>query len=212
MALDESAIGGLLQYMTKVQLQELLDNDDQLLAHIKDLQQVHVAEREKENLLTNNKSLAEFNLSKQPQLTQAKRQLSSCYEQAVRLQKQFEQDKQKLDVLAMQHSLDTILALLQTEAAKTDEESEDIATQFVEGKMPLENFLETFLEVRKMAHLRRINSEKMAELLQERDQNQSSSHQQLFPSNSDGFVNSTPPTNLPYPVHANMPMPDKKWY
>jgi len=40
MALDESAIGGLLQYMTKVQLQELLDNDDQLLAHIKDLQQV----------------------------------------------------------------------------------------------------------------------------------------------------------------------------
>ena len=55
-----------------------------------------MAEREKENLLTNNKSLAEFNLSKQPQLTQAKRQLSSCYEQAVRLQKQFEQDKQKL--------------------------------------------------------------------------------------------------------------------
>lgn len=212
MALDEAAVSGMLQYMMAPQLQQLLENDDELLAHIKDIEQVRVIEAEKESLLANNKSLAEFNLSKQPRLTEAKRQLSSCYEQAVKLQKQFEQDKQKLDVLAMQHSLDTILALLQTEAAKTDEESEDIATQFVDGKMPLDGFLETFLQVRKMAHLRRINSEKMAELLQEREQNRSVSHQELFSSSSDGFVNSTPPTNLPYPVNANMPMPNTKWF
>ncbi|KAI0215415.1 Vacuolar protein sorting-associated protein 37B [Lamellibrachia satsuma] len=212
MAQDESAISGVLQYMMTPQLQQLLDNDDQLMALIKDLDQVRTIEAEKDSLLTNNKSIAEYNLTKQPRLTQAKRQLTSCYEQAVTLQKQFEQDKQKLDMLAMQHSLDTILALLQTEAAKTEEESEDIASQFVDGKMTLDSFLETFLPVRKMAHLRRIHSEKMADLLQERDQNPRSSHQQLFSSGSDGFVNSTPPTNLPYPVNAHMPMPETKWY
>ena len=60
------------------------------------LSQVRSIEAEKESLLTNNRSVAEYNLTKQPHLTQAKRRLTDCYEQAVTLQKQFEQDKQKL--------------------------------------------------------------------------------------------------------------------
>ena len=40
MALDETAISGLLQYMTTPQLQELLDDDSRLVGLISDLDQV----------------------------------------------------------------------------------------------------------------------------------------------------------------------------
>ena len=49
----------------------------------------------KQSLITNNKSMAEYNLSKEPRLTQAKSQLADTYTQAVNIQKDFEKNKQK---------------------------------------------------------------------------------------------------------------------
>ena len=89
---------------------------------------------------------------------------------------------------------------------------QEVASQFVDGKTPLDSFLESYAQIRKMAHLRRINSEKMAELLQEKEQRgRRSSQQNNFSPGSQSFVNSTP-TNLPYPVNAHMPLPDTTWY
>ena len=54
----------------------------------------------RETLLAENKSYAEFNLAKEPKLTQAKHQLAAAYDAAVTLQKQAEQNKQKLGMSA----------------------------------------------------------------------------------------------------------------
>ena len=89
---------------------------------------------------------------------------------------------------------------------------QEVASQFVDGKTMLDSFLDSYAQIRKMAHLRRINSEKMADLLQERDQRRRSSQQHIPSPGSQGFVNSTPPTNLPYPVNAHMPLLDTTWY
>jgi hypothetical protein len=51
---------------------------------------------EKQTMIASNKSVAEYNLSRQPRLAQAKSQLASTYEKAVEVQKSFEANKQKL--------------------------------------------------------------------------------------------------------------------
>ena len=54
---------------------------------------------EKQTLLASNKSVAEYNLSREPRLAQAKTQLAQTYEKAVEVQKSFEQNKQKLGMI-----------------------------------------------------------------------------------------------------------------
>ena len=50
---------------------------------------------EKDNSLLTNKSLAEYNLSREPKLQQSKQMLSEVYERGVAVQKEYEQLKQK---------------------------------------------------------------------------------------------------------------------
>ena len=58
--------------------------------------QVKNLEVDKETLLASNKSLADYNLSREPKLVQGKQQLATTYEEAVEVQKEFEKNKQKL--------------------------------------------------------------------------------------------------------------------
>ena len=51
--------------------------------------------QDKDNLLLTNKSLAEYNLSREPKLQQSKQMLSEVYERGVEAQKEYEQLKQK---------------------------------------------------------------------------------------------------------------------
>ena len=53
-------------------------------------------ETDKEMMLTGNKSIAEFNLSKEPQLREAKMRLAETYEKAVEVFGEAENNKQKL--------------------------------------------------------------------------------------------------------------------
>ena len=58
--------------------------------------QIKTLESEKEMMLTNNKSVAEYNLGIEPKLVQAKEQLAYSYEEAVKYQKEYDLVKQKL--------------------------------------------------------------------------------------------------------------------
>ena len=51
---------------------------------------------EKETSLASNKSLADYNLSREHKFKQAKEQLARTYEQAIEIQKKFDEHKQKL--------------------------------------------------------------------------------------------------------------------
>lgn len=165
---DYTAALGLFQHLNTEELQKLLNDDARVDSMVKDLQQVKNAENEREMLLASNKSLADFNLSREPKLRQSRQQLKEQYEQAQELVAEVEQNKKTFDSLGGQSSLETTLALLQTAAAQAEEESEKVASSFLDGERTVESFLEEFVEVRKLAHLRRIKAEKMTELLTRR--------------------------------------------
>lgn len=112
-------------------------------------------------------------------------------------------------------SLETALALLQTAASESEEETEKIANKFLDGEMELDDFLDTFLTTRKLMHLRLVKAEKMSKLIS-RDFNSGSNYINTPPLaiNSNYFPNipsmNQPASNnaVPYPTGPlNMPMP-----
>ncbi|XP_056089190.1 vacuolar protein sorting-associated protein 37B-like [Rhinichthys klamathensis goyatoka] len=61
-------------------------------------------------------------------------------------------------------SLDTLLALLQTEGAKIEEETENMADSFLDGSLPLDSFVE-YQSKRTLAHLRHVKNDKLQEMM-----------------------------------------------
>lgn len=98
---------------------------------------------------------------------------------------------------------ETALALLQTAAAESEEESEGIFNKFLDKELQVDGFLEKFMESRKVMHLRRLKAEKMNELIRKGGTN---SYNNLNRS----FYPYQPPStgSVPYPIGMmNMPMP-----
>ena len=62
-------------------------------------------------------------------------------------------------------SLETALALLQTAASEIEEESDQVAKQFLCNEVELDDFLEDFLKKRILMHTRLVKAEKMAKIL-----------------------------------------------
>lgn len=216
----------LIQHLSTSELKEVLNNESKIEELIKNLQQVKNAESEKEMVVVSNKSLAEFNLSQQPELDKLCRQLSEMYREAKELKDEAEENKQKLDEASKQISLDTTLALLQTLSAQTEEDTEKLAETFLDGDLTVEAFLDEFSEKRKLSHLRRIKSEKMAELLRQISSNQTVNPPSRPPAPArrpappppqhlpppmqphfQPFVNVPYSVQTPYPIGPTMPMP-----
>ncbi|XP_067136896.1 vacuolar protein sorting-associated protein 37B [Centruroides vittatus] len=195
-----------IQHLSTNELKELLHDENKIENLIRDLQQVKHEESEKEMIMASNKSLAEFNLSQQPEIDKLCRNLSLTYAEAKELKEEAIQNKAQLDELSKQTSLDTTLALLQTATAETEEESEKLAESFLDGELSVEIFLEQFLEKRKLSHLRRIKAEKMAELLR-RISTQSAVSTPRRPAPPAPNRRPTPPQYPPRPMPMPMPAP-----
>lgn len=71
----------------------------------------------------------------------------------------------KLDKQSNNASLETLLALLQAEGAKIEEDTENMAEKFLDGELPLDAFIDVYQSKRKLAHMRRVKVEKLQELV-----------------------------------------------
>jgi ESCRT-I complex subunit VPS37 len=196
----------LLQHLNTEELKELLNDQGTKIEEMtKDLPQIKALESEREMLIASNKSLAEYNLSKEPTYRQTRQMLLDAHKEALEQRREIDRKRDKLNELSRQTSLDTTLALMQTMSAEAEEESEKIAETFLSSEISLEVFLAEFLEKRKLSHLRRIKTEKMMEYI--RSQN----HQQNFNEQQQGPVRPAPPPptagGLPYPIAHGMPQP-----
>ena len=118
-----------------------------------------------QELVTSNKSLAEFNVSLEPTLKERKELLRELYVTQGEIFATFDGKKQTLEKNTGATSLDTILAILQSETATSDEASEDLAERFLDGSLPVEEFLAEFRAKRKQTHMQRIKSEKFQEMI-----------------------------------------------
>ncbi|BFZ18540.1 hypothetical protein BsWGS_21579 [Bradybaena similaris] len=208
--MNEASACELLQHLDKKDLQHLLNDDSKLKDLIEDLPQVKSLQSEHDDLVATNKSLAEYNLSLQPRLESLKNEVASKYEHVNSLKTDLAESKARLDsILDGRQSLETILALLQTETAKSEEESEQLADDFCSGQLPVEEFLIEYIPKRTQSHLRRIKSERFAELIRESSSpvnNWSLPSASAIPSHSV-LPSYTPAHSAPYPTSVAIGMP-----
>ncbi|XP_062999898.1 vacuolar protein sorting-associated protein 37B isoform X2 [Elgaria multicarinata webbii] len=119
----------------------------------------------KDVTLASNRSLAEGNLLYQPRLEALKATLTQKYQELHVLFEAYQIKKTKLDRQSSNASLETLLALLQTEGAKIEEDTENMAEKFLDGEVPLDTFVDEYQNQRKLAHLRRVKIEKLQEMV-----------------------------------------------
>lgn len=175
--------------------------------------QLKILEQERDNLIAINKSLAEYNLLKEPQFNASKQALVNQHKALIEIRSEVEKKRDQVIEVSRQASLDTTLALLQTAAAESEEESDLIANKLLTGEINVDTFLSTFLPQRKEAHLRRIKTDKLIEYV--REQSSNSGHPRGQNSHSYNPALSpvrpapAPPGQVPYPVAGipGMPQP-----
>ena len=172
-------------------------------------------EQERDNLIAINKSLAEYNLSKEPQFNASKEALMNAHKSLVELRSEVSKKREEVIEASRQASLDTTLALLQTASAESEEESDGIANQLLSSEISVDTFLSQFLARRKEAHLRRIKTDKLIEYVRDQSggrtgQNSSNSgHSTHYPVSPIRPAPAPPGGSVPYPVGGipGMPQP-----
>lgn len=193
-----------LKQLNSQELQSLMDDNERLNKLVDDLELVKNGQHEKETLLASNKSIAEYNLSLEPRLIQSRDLLAETYEQAIKIQKDFDHNRLKLDSCISTTSLDTTVALLQMEAAKSEEESEKAAEGFLSQLTDLEKFLGEYVTLRTKAHLRKVKVEKLEEIVKQQNQ------QPQYASPAANIFAPVPSRAAPYPPAmgpGNPPLP-----
>uniref|UniRef100_A0A8C6ZMT7 VPS37B subunit of ESCRT-I n=1 Tax=Nothoprocta perdicaria TaxID=30464 RepID=A0A8C6ZMT7_NOTPE len=135
-----------------------------VISHTSLLQAQNV-QHSKDMTLASNRSLAEGNLLYQPRLESLKANLTQKYQELQVIFEVYQIKKTKLDSQSSNASLETLLALLQTEGAKIEEDTENMAEKFLDGEIPLDSFIDEYQSKRKLAHLRRVKIEKLQEMV-----------------------------------------------
>lgn len=194
---------GLLNHLTSDELKEMLNDDTKIDSFLKDINQVKDLETEKEMIIVRNKSLAEHNLSKEPLLKELKREMQEKSEEGEQLCTRIQGLLNDYKSKSAGISPDVTLALLQIAASEQEKSSDDIANEFLTGRIDVEKFLEDFKPVREKMHLRKLKFEKMSELIRNGQNNGYSRPNMPYP----GYGAPSMPS-VPYPMGPlNMPMP-----
>ncbi|KAK3527369.1 hypothetical protein QTP86_021916 [Hemibagrus guttatus] len=146
------------------ELRELLQDEtkmDKIVRLSEKFQELHV---ERDTLLVTNRSLAEESLAHRPRLQNGKLQLAAKYEELAKLTTSYRDKQSRLETHMQKWSPQMAQNLLQEAVAQSEEQSEELLKRFMEGQVPLEDFLDSFQSFRKTYHIRRAQVEKISEL------------------------------------------------
>ncbi|XP_034396760.1 VPS37B subunit of ESCRT-I a [Cyclopterus lumpus] len=147
------------------ELNEILEDDEKLSTMVQELDEMQEVQQSKETTLVSNRTLAEQNLALQPRLDHKKDELTKRYNGLQESFESYQLRKSTLDHMSGNTSLDILLALLQAEGAKIEEETENMADSFLDGDVTLDSFIDSYQSNRKLAHLRRVKIEKLQEMV-----------------------------------------------
>ncbi|XP_053712147.1 vacuolar protein sorting-associated protein 37A-like [Synchiropus splendidus] len=156
------------------QLSEMSENEGVLLEFFVTLPQLKQITNDKEELLTNIVSLAKNNLQMEPQLEGKRQEMLYKYEQLTQMKSTFESKMQRQHELSESCSLSTLQARLKVAAHQAEEESEETAENFLEGRTDIDEFLTSFMDKRTLCHSRRAKEEKLQQSINAYEQFSSS--------------------------------------
>lgn len=163
-----SQLSSVLEQADKSELQELHDSEENLHALLDKNSEVQQLQVERELQLAGNRSLAEHNMKQAPRLKECKERLGNLYNQWNEQTKTFEENKRNLESLSGSYNPDTIMALLQTSVAQSEESSEKTADSFMDGELSVDDFLDKYLKERTILHMRHTKVDKMKEMMRRR--------------------------------------------
>uniref|UniRef100_A0A8C9ZU91 VPS37A subunit of ESCRT-I n=1 Tax=Sander lucioperca TaxID=283035 RepID=A0A8C9ZU91_SANLU len=143
------------------QLSNMSENEDLLLEFFVSLPQLKQVTSDKEELITNIVDVAKKNLQMEPQLEGKRQEMLYKYEQLTQMKSAFETRMQRQHELSESCSLSTLQARLKVAAHQAEEESEETAENFLEGRTDIDEFLTSFMEKRTLCHSRRAKEEKL---------------------------------------------------
>lgn len=147
--------------MNLTQLSEMSENEDVLLEFFVTLPQLKQVTSDKEELVTSIVDMAKKNLHMEPQLEGKRQEMLYKYEQLTQMKSAFETKMQRQHELSESCSLSTLQARLKVAAHQAEEESEETAENFLEGRTDIDEFLTSFMEKRTLCHSRRAKEEKL---------------------------------------------------
>uniref|UniRef100_A0A3Q0SFX6 VPS37A subunit of ESCRT-I n=1 Tax=Amphilophus citrinellus TaxID=61819 RepID=A0A3Q0SFX6_AMPCI len=147
--------------MNLTQLSDMSENEDVLLKFFVSLPQLKQVTNDKEELVTSIVDMAKKNLQLEPQLEGKRQEMLYKYEQLTQMKSAFETKMQRQHELSESCSLSTLQARLKVAAHQAEEESEETAENFLEGRIDIDEFLTSFMEKRTLCHSRRAKEEKL---------------------------------------------------
>nr|XP_055143115.1 vacuolar protein sorting-associated protein 37A isoform X2 [Symphalangus syndactylus] len=148
-----------LSELSVSQLTDMNEQEEVLLEQFLTLPQLKQIITDKDDLVKSIEELARKNLLLEPSL-EAKRQTVLD-----KMKSTFEKKMQRQHELSESCSASALQARLKVAAHEAEEESDNIAEDFLEGKMEIDDFLSSFMEKRTICHCRRAKEEKLQQAI-----------------------------------------------
>ncbi|XP_075052742.1 vacuolar protein sorting-associated protein 37D [Mixophyes fleayi] len=161
------------------QLRQLLQDEGKLQRIVRLSEQVQSLQEERKTSLASNFELAQKNLSLRPRLETGKANLAIKYQLLRETCASCRGKLRKIQCLLQECNPHVALSHLQEELQSTEAECEALSQLFLEGSLPLLVFLDSYHLLRAQCHIRRIQNEKLLELLGE------TLEQDTFPQNQE---------------------------
>ncbi|XP_017009991.1 vacuolar protein sorting-associated protein 37B [Drosophila takahashii] len=191
--------------MGSEELKELLNNDDKLDEKVDEVLQV--LRTQKTSVFEDNRSRAERNIEREPQIIELRGRLAELSEEGrtrcSSVQEKLSQLKEKSGGVGPE----TALALLQTAASESEEQTEEMVKKFNDSDLGVEPFLEEFLASRRTMHLRRLKAEKMQDLMRKQRHGPPNASLPAYGNVPSGGFYPSAGVSAPYPLGPMMPMP-----
>ncbi|KAL0279540.1 UNVERIFIED_CONTAM: hypothetical protein PYX00_001071 [Menopon gallinae] len=112
-------------------------------------------------------AIARDNLSKQGKLEKLRKKVIKRVEQAQKLKTSFDEKHKEYEKLCERYHPESIREVLRLAAIQSDEESEMIAERFLNNEIDIEQFLNQYIEKRKISQIRKTKEEKLSNQLKE---------------------------------------------
>jgi ESCRT-I complex subunit VPS37 len=190
--------------MSSDELREIFGDDDKLDERIDQI--LKPLENEKDVIITENRTLAESNLQKEPNLIELRSRINDLTEEFRNLSENVQTKLIQLKSKSNTSDAESVLARLQACSAESEEKSDEIADEFFHSKLSIDEFLEKFKVERIQMNLRKLKAEKMQELIRRGAHHNPASNN--FPPPNSGFYGAAPypTTNMPaYPMPVMRP-------
>jgi hypothetical protein len=187
------------------ELKELHDDVSKFNAYVQSLPQIKSLVDQRENLLRETKTLADYNLSRQPVLFNDRQLILKKKKEAEEYIENIKRSRWKLINTFGQHNMDLLYSLSQVASMEAEEHSNRVANRYLDKETlvdkDVDEFMQDFVPCRKEFYLRSIKLEKCEEHLGIKSRKKSliaSKQSTVFAPRS-----SSPKRRAPLPPSAN---------